>query len=383
MPSFYITGCDSGFGRDLVSRLYEKGHQVFAGCLLKQSVDDIEKEFPPGQGKGRVVAILLDVTDEASVHKAAETIKGLTDRLDGLVNNAGILIDAGPAEWSSTASFRKMLEVNVIGMSSVMKSVVDLIRQAQGRIVNVASIVGHFSFPYLGTYGATKYAVEGYSDSIRQDLHPWGVTVHVVEPGIFPMTGLYSGGAVFQDGITGRYAELPRETQEVYGEAYLKSVTEALTEGCMASCPTRTDSEYPRPWNTHCSALLPSIVIEWAWTAERCTFMSFLPEWVRDMVNEFLQNWVFRVEAVPPVSAPKDGLSMAKSRYAAPTKLIFIILATGLVVLVIGGGGWAANPARYSDRPRTPIAVLCNIVCHRCAPEDDTPTSKQLRVSCI
>ncbi|KAF4731165.1 Dehydrogenase, partial [Perkinsus olseni] len=147
MPSFYITGCDSGFGRDLVSRLYEKGHQVFAGCLLKQSIDDIGKEFPPGQGKGRVVAILLDVTDEASVHKAAETIKGLTDRLDGLVNNAGILIDAGPAEWSSTALFRKMLEVNVIGMSSVMKSVVDLIRQAQGRIVNVASLAGGFAFP--------------------------------------------------------------------------------------------------------------------------------------------------------------------------------------------------------------------------------------------
>ncbi|KAF4757632.1 Dehydrogenase [Perkinsus olseni] len=102
MPSFYVTGCDSGFGIDLVNRLYEKGHQVFAGCLLKQSVDDIEKEFSPGQGKGRVVAILLDVTDEASVYKAAETIKGLTDRLDGLVNNAGILIDAGPAEWFVT-----------------------------------------------------------------------------------------------------------------------------------------------------------------------------------------------------------------------------------------------------------------------------------------
>ncbi|EER05070.1 oxoacyl-acp eductase, putative [Perkinsus marinus ATCC 50983] len=219
MPSFYVTGCDSGFGRDIVARLYGKGHQVFAGCLLRESLEDLEQDFPRGakrfeKCKGNVVPIMLDVTDEESVLKAAEKIMGLTDRLDGLVNNAGILIDAGSAEWSSTPLFRKMLEVNVIGTSSVTKSVASLIRAAQGRIVNVASLAGGFGFPCVGTYVATKFAVEGYSDSIRQDFHPWGVTVHVIEPGIFPMTGLYSAGATFKDAVTKRFEELPQDIQK-------------------------------------------------------------------------------------------------------------------------------------------------------------------------
>ncbi|KAF4742795.1 Dehydrogenase, variant 3, partial [Perkinsus olseni] len=203
------------------------------------------------------------------------------------------------------------------------------------RIVNVASIVGHFSFPYLGTYGATKYAVEGYSDSIRQDLHPWGVTVHVVEPGIFPMTGLYSGGTVFQDAITGRYAELSRETQEVYGEAYLKSVTEALTEGLYGFLSNKDRFKVSEAMEHALLSPSPKYRYRVGLDCRTMYLLSFLPEWVRDMVNEFLQNWVFRVEAVPPVSAPKDGLSMAKSRYAAPTKLIFIIVIIFLSLIML------------------------------------------------
>ncbi|KAF4669940.1 Dehydrogenase [Perkinsus olseni] len=325
MPSFYITGCDSGFGRDLVSRLYEKGHQVFAGCLLKQSIDDIEKKFPPGQGKGRVVAILLDVTDEASVYKAAETIKGLTDRLDGLVNNAGILIDAGPAEWSSTALFRKMLEVNVIGMSSVMKSVVDLIRQAQGRIVNVASLAGGFAFPCLGTYVATKYAVEGYSDSIRQDLHPWGVTVHVVEPGIFPMTGLYSAGATFKDAVTKRYAELPEGVQKAYGEGHLHSVREALTGSLYGVLSNKDRSKVSEAMEHALLSPSPKYRYRVGIDSKAMYLLSFLPEWLRDTVFELLPKWVLGLDVAPPAHAPKDGLSIAKSRYHAPTKRVFMV----------------------------------------------------------
>lgn len=153
--------------------------QVFAGVFLSQSVGELSSEY---EGKGNVVPIQVDVTSEDSVRAAAEFITEQLNGsgLDGVVNNAGLLVTPGPVEWTPIEAYKRMLDVNVIGMASVTKSVLPLIRKARGRIVNVASIAGRVGLPGQPAYCASKYAVEGYSDVLRRDMAPWGVTVRLI-----------------------------------------------------------------------------------------------------------------------------------------------------------------------------------------------------------
>jgi len=93
--------------------------------------------------------------------------------------SAGILVQPCPTEWQSTQDFRDMLEVNVIGTAAVTQSVLPLIRQAKGRIVCTSSIAGRVGLPTESAYCASKFAVQGYADTLRRDMIPWGVSVHM------------------------------------------------------------------------------------------------------------------------------------------------------------------------------------------------------------
>jgi NAD(P)-dependent dehydrogenase (short-subunit alcohol dehydrogenase family) len=126
--------------------LDKAGHGCFAGCYCDESMAVLRSECK------NVVPVRLDVTNADSVALAAATIAKHTEGrgLDGVVNNAGILISPGPVEWISVDSVERMLKVNVVGTVSVTKSVLPLIRQAHGRIVNVASIAGRVGLPANG-----------------------------------------------------------------------------------------------------------------------------------------------------------------------------------------------------------------------------------------
>jgi NAD(P)-dependent dehydrogenase (short-subunit alcohol dehydrogenase family) len=130
----------------------------------------------------------MDVSDEASVSKAfvelAESLKENRLQLVGCVNNAGVAVNA-PVECLPLDILRSNIDTNLIGLLSVTQQALPLLRAAQttGRIVNISSFNGFLATPFSGAYCASKYAVEGLTDSLRREIRPWGVSVSLVQPG--------------------------------------------------------------------------------------------------------------------------------------------------------------------------------------------------------
>ncbi|KAH9251918.1 hypothetical protein BASA81_010122 [Batrachochytrium salamandrivorans] len=216
----YITGCDTGFGRLAVDLFLEQGYGVFAGVFSPASVGALQRECKSPE---LLSPVQLNVTSEESVRSAAAEIKAVLaskgSRLIGLVNNAGILVQPCPTEWQRMQDFRDMLDVNVIGMACVTQSVLPLLRASQGRVVIVSSLLGRLAAGTESAYCASKFAVQGYADALRKDMLPWGVTVHIVEPGVFPNTGLY---AKFESGLDTVWRGLDPEIKRDYGEDHYK-----------------------------------------------------------------------------------------------------------------------------------------------------------------
>jgi len=173
-----ITGCDSGFGKALTQQLASKGISVFAACLTEQGKNDLGKVK-------NVQAFQMDVTKDESVKAGVEFVtKNLKGQvLWGVVNNAGVL-RGGVLELSSLKDFNLQLDVNVVGMARVCQQFLPLLRHSKGRIVNISSVAGRFAFPGTCGYSASKFAVQGFSDSLRRELAVWGVKVVIVEPGV-------------------------------------------------------------------------------------------------------------------------------------------------------------------------------------------------------
>jgi len=128
--------------------------------------------------------VLMDVTDAASIAAARSQVERALSpgSLAGLVNNAGIA-GAGPLELIPLEEFRRVLEVNLIGVLAVTQAFLPLLKAARGRIVNVSSVAGRGALPFMGPYAASKFALEAMSDSLRRELLPFGVRVIVIEPG--------------------------------------------------------------------------------------------------------------------------------------------------------------------------------------------------------
>jgi NAD(P)-dependent dehydrogenase (short-subunit alcohol dehydrogenase family) len=127
--------------------------------------------------------VILDVTDETTIEVTRERIAEVTGgRLDGLVNNAGIVV-AAPVETLDLDGLRRQLEVNVTGQVAVTQAFLPQIRAARGRIVLMASIGGRMALPYMSPYHASKFGLEAIGDSLRQEMRQFGVGVSIIEPG--------------------------------------------------------------------------------------------------------------------------------------------------------------------------------------------------------
>ena len=179
-PSVLITGASTGIGEACALRMAERGWRVFAG--VRQPGDG---ERLDSRGGGRIVSLILEVTDEASIRAAMVQVQAVvgTDGLRGLVNNAGIAV-SGPMEYVASAELRRQFEVNVFGLVAVTQAALPLLRPVRGRIVNMASIAGRVTSPLMGPYAASKHAVEAISDALRLELAADGVEVSVIEPGV-------------------------------------------------------------------------------------------------------------------------------------------------------------------------------------------------------
>jgi NAD(P)-dependent dehydrogenase (short-subunit alcohol dehydrogenase family) len=170
-----VTGASSGIGEETAKGLLAAGFTVFAGARR------VERMQPLAAAGARLLA--LDVTDDASMIAAVKTILEETGRIDVLVNNAGYG-SYGSLEDVPLEEARRQFDVNVFGLARLTQLVLPTMRaQRSGRIVNVSSIGGKFGGPFGAWYHATKFAVEGLSDSLRMELHPFGIDVVVIEPG--------------------------------------------------------------------------------------------------------------------------------------------------------------------------------------------------------
>jgi NAD(P)-dependent dehydrogenase (short-subunit alcohol dehydrogenase family) len=177
-PAVVITGASTGIGAACAVDLTGHGFHVFAGVRRPADAERLRQ-----QGAGQIEPVTLDVTDQASITAAVETVRQAVGPagLAGLVNNAGIAI-AGPLELIPVDILRRQLEVNVVGMVAVTQAFLPLLRVAHGRIVNIGSVNGFFAPPYFGPYTASKYALEALTDCLRVELRQWGIRVSIIEP---------------------------------------------------------------------------------------------------------------------------------------------------------------------------------------------------------
>lgn len=175
-----ITGSSTGFGRSLTEAVVRRGDRVIATARKPDQLSDLVNQFPE-----QVKAIQLDVTNSQEVRRAVSSALDAFGRIDVLVNNAGYGA-VGAIEEVSDESIRRQFETNVFGALDVMRAVLPTMRQQHsGHILNLSSVGGFVSFRGSGIYCSTKFALEGLSEALAQEVAPLGIKVTIVEPGAF------------------------------------------------------------------------------------------------------------------------------------------------------------------------------------------------------
>jgi NADP-dependent 3-hydroxy acid dehydrogenase YdfG len=214
-----ITGASSGFGRDTAETLHRAGHTVFASM---RGVQGKNREAAEALRKLGIKTVELDVTDEASVEAAVENVLAESGKIDVLVNNAGIA-SAGVTEAFTTEQAKAIFDTNVIGLLRVTRAVLPAMRRLHdGLIINIGSILGRVTFPFIGIYGASKFAVEALTDSLRYEVSQLGVEVVEVQPSGYP-TNFF----------TNMQSPAGTEVTKSYGE--VGEIPDAMVKTLMAS----------------------------------------------------------------------------------------------------------------------------------------------------
>jgi NAD(P)-dependent dehydrogenase (short-subunit alcohol dehydrogenase family) len=255
MSHVVITGVSTGIGHASTKVLINRGFRVFGSVRRQADADRLQKKF--GE---RFVPLLFDVTDEAAVQRAADKVsRDLgSSTLDGLVNNAGIEV-TGPLAYLPADQFRQQLETNLVGPFMVTKAFLpllgaDLARKGNpGRIVNISSTSGVIAGPFTGAYSASKFGLEGFSDSLRRELILFGIDVIVIRPGAV-VTPIWQKA---EAGVTERFRDTPFVealanfekysaveatsglAPEVIGEAVWRALTSARPNVRRAIVPQR------------------------------------------------------------------------------------------------------------------------------------------------
>lgn len=176
-----ITGSSRGFGKELVKAALENGDRVVATARRPEQLDDLAQSY--GE---RIRTFALDVTDATAAHAAVQFALDEFGTLDVVVNNAGYA-DSAPIEEMSDEMFRAQIEANLFGVVNVTKAALPVLRkQRSGHIIQFSSIGGRVGgTPGMGGYQTAKYAVEGFSEVLNNEVKPLGIKVIIVEPGAF------------------------------------------------------------------------------------------------------------------------------------------------------------------------------------------------------
>lgn len=177
---WFITGCSTGFGRELAKYLLENGHSVAVTARNTEKVQDLVEI-----NKNNAIALALDVTDKAQIAEAVAKTEDFFGTIDVLVNNAGFGY-FGSIEESDEREVRSMFETNFWGLAEMTRAVLPTMRKEKsGTIVNISSIGGFVGNPSVGFYNATKFAVNGFSEALQKEVAPLGIKVIIVQPSGF------------------------------------------------------------------------------------------------------------------------------------------------------------------------------------------------------
>ncbi len=210
-----ITGSSSGFGFLMVQTLLNNGHSVYAamrGLKTKNAEAAGRLQKMASETSGRLHLLDMDVTDSTSVNKAVNQALEHGQRIDVVVNNAGYGL-GGYAETATDEQLQLQFDVNLFGVQRVMRAVLPAMReQGSGLIINISSVMGRVVIPFAAAYTASKWALEGLSESYRYELSGTGVDVVLVEPGGFGtsfMANMQRGADTERLASYGPLAELP------------------------------------------------------------------------------------------------------------------------------------------------------------------------------
>ena len=176
--TWFITGTSSGFGRQLTEQLLARGDRVFATLRRRGALDDLAAAHGD-----RLHVAELDVTDGAAIRRVVDQAFAALGRIDVVVNNAGYGL-FGAAEELSDEQIRHQIDTNVVGSIQVTRAALPHLRaQGGGRILQLSSMGGQMAYPGLSLYHTTKWAIEGFFESVAQEVAPFGIEVTLVEPG--------------------------------------------------------------------------------------------------------------------------------------------------------------------------------------------------------
>jgi NAD(P)-dependent dehydrogenase (short-subunit alcohol dehydrogenase family) len=222
-PVWLITGCSTGFGRELSKILLENGYRVVVTARDAAKVADIVAGHPETG-----LSLALNVDQPEQIEAAVKAATARFGRIDVLVNNAGYGYLAA-VEEGEDSEIRAMFETNVFGLAAMCRAVLPVMReQKSGTVVNISSMGGVCGFPGIGYYNATKFAVEGLSEALAKELEPLGVKVLIVEPG------------PFRTDWAGRSLKTPKNAIGAYSEIAVarRDATQAYS-GTQAGDPVR------------------------------------------------------------------------------------------------------------------------------------------------
>jgi len=298
--SVVITGASSGIGRASVEWMSQAGWQVFATVRKPADQDKLRSE-----GWENVVPVLMDVEDAATISAAAQEIESqLGGRgLDGLVNCAGIGV-ARPVEYATLDDIRQIFEINVFGQVALTQSLSRLLRKNRGRIINITSIGVNIAIPFGGLLNSSKSAFGMLSDSLRLELHPFGVRVIAIEPGAISTPAVEKTLGDIERVIQ----NLPAEAQLQYGEMLRNFGRQAYAREKSGSSP----DVVARAVHHALTSNRPRIRYR---VGKHAKLLSTLPKLLPESVLDILRIQMFGLKA--PSAGRREGQPRKENRGGA------------------------------------------------------------------
>ncbi|QEE29615.1 SDR family oxidoreductase [Terriglobus albidus] len=199
---WFVTGANSGIGLGVSKAALKAGDRVIATA---RNMEKLRSAYPDA-GQKDLALIELDVTDEAQAHAAVAAACERFGRIDVLVNNAGYSV-LGNFEELTTADIERQLATNFYGVAHVMRAALPVMRrQRSGHIINISSVAGVVGFKHCSAYGASKFAVEGLSMAVANEVEQFGIKITIVEPGFFRTSLIDKGSVQYADSSINDYA---------------------------------------------------------------------------------------------------------------------------------------------------------------------------------